>query len=493
MNKGKVKIVGAGIGPSDLITIRGKEALEDADVIIFDRLLNEDLIAPYKGKKELYYAGKAAGDHYLTQDEINTLMVEKAKENKIVVRLKGGDPYVFGRGGEEALYCVEHGVDFEVIPGVTSGIVSLMYAGIPATHRDICTSVSFITGHRKKGVIGTFQEYGKLEGNLVFYMGLKNLPKITKELIEGGMDSGKPAAVIMNGGYPNQKTFVSTVGRIAEEIKDKEFGSPSLIVIGDGVSFRGELNFYEKLPLFGKRIVVTRARSQASKMVKSLEALGAEVLQAPTIEIQKINEEGLKEAIAHWDYTHIVFHSVNGIRFFFDEFLKVRDLRDLAGIKCCVIGDSTAKLLKEYGIHPDIIPDRYVGEELIDAIRKDGMKDRKILLPHSKTTRETLLNEYESLGKIHALPIYASVMPEQITELPDEVDYILFMSSTTVKNFIEIYGKKILNQGKVISIGPITTDTLESEDILVYKEAAKATIKSMVECIKEDVQCECEE
>lgn len=487
MSKGKVIIAGAGIGSADLITVRAKNAIEEADVIIFDRLLNRDLITPYEGKKELYYAGKSAADHYLSQDEINALMVKKAREGKTVLRLKGGDPYVFGRGGEEAEYLVAHDIDFEVIPGVTAGVVSLMYAGIPATHRDVVTSITFATGHRKKGVIGNFQEYGKLEGNLVFYMGLNNLSKITAELMEGGMDPEKPAAVIMNGAYPSQRVFVSKVGTIAEEIKKENFGSPSLIVIGDGVPFRESLNFYEKLPLFGKKIVVTRARTQASKLVKKLEDLGADVTQAPTIEIRRTDPTPLRKALEDWNYTHVVFHSVNGTKIFFDEFMKHRDVRDLAGVKCCAVGESTARMLRKRGIEPDIVPDRFVGEELVEAIGNDDVKDRRILLPHSMSTRKKLLDDYKKIGKLTPIPVYESVMPEELAELPEDPDYVLFMSSTTVSNFVKAYGIEVLKRAKTVSIGPITSGTLKETGVEPDLESEKSTIDSLVECVKEDV------
>lgn len=288
MNKGIVKIVGAGIGPADLITCRAKKALDTADVIIYDRLLNPSLLSPYLDTKELHYVGKAASNHHLSQDKINELIIEKAKKGNIVVRLKGGDPYIFGRGGEEAEFCVENGIPFEIIPGVTSGVVSLMYAGIPATHRDAATSISFITGHRKKGVAGDFKKYANLDGTLVFYMGLNNLSLIVNDLLEGGMSPSKPAAVIMNGAYPNQRVFTSTLDEIVEGIDGLGFQSPSLIVVGDVIRYRDILNFYEKKSLFGKNIVVTRARKQASKLVESLLSLGANVIEAPTIDRKSV-------------------------------------------------------------------------------------------------------------------------------------------------------------------------------------------------------------
>lgn len=484
---GKVIIVGAGIGSKDLITVKAKNVLEDAEVIIYDRLLNNSIISELGEYKELYYVGKKAADHFLTQDEINELMVQKAKEGKKVVRLKGGDPYVFGRGGEEVEFLIENGLDFEVVPGVTSGVVSLMYAGIPATHRDACTSVSFITGHRKTGVIGDFHEYAKLNGTLVFYMGLNNLKKITDDLLEGGMDGNKPAAVIMNGAYPNQRVFTSTVEKIAEEIKPLNFGSPSLIVIGEVVNYRDKLNFFETKELFGKTIVNTRALSQNSKLSKILLDLGANVIEAPTIEIHQVNKDLLIDKIKSLDYTHIVFNSVNAAEIFINEYLKIRDIRDLFNIKICVIGEKTREVFEKYGIRPEVMPNTYVGEELIDSIKPFVDKDSKVFLPHSSITRKVLLEELDKIVDLDQLVVYENTLPKEKVDLPNAIDYVLFTSSSTVSNFISMYGSEVLKKSKVISIGPITTQKLLDEGIPIYRESEKATIDSMVDTIKEDV------
>lgn len=488
MKKGLVKITGAGIGPSDLITLRAQEAIATCDVLIYDRLLNPDLILPYLKDKEVYYAGKRASHHYLTQDEINALMVEKAKEGKVVCRLKGGDPYVFGRGGEEALYCLDHGVDFEVIPGVTSGIVSLMYAGIPATHRGKSTSVSFITGHRSKGDPGDFHAYAKLEGTLVFYMGLNNLPLITGELMEAGMDPDRKAAVIMHGGYPDQRVFRSTVGKIAEEIQDQNFGSPSLIVIGDVVDLRDDLNFYETLPLFGKRIAITRARTQASKLAKNLRNLGAEVIEAPCIQLERVHQKTLKKRIEAQDFNYLIFHSVNAVEIFMDAYLETRDLRDLAGVKLCVIGEKTKACLEGYGLRADLVPQDYVGESLVEEIKADPKKDKKIFIPHSNKSRQSLLDQYKDLGAVDDLVVYRNVAPDQMEEIQGPLDYVLFTSSSTVNNFVSHYGKEILEGTKLVSIGPITTKAIEDQGLSLAGQSEKATIPSMVAWIKEDVK-----
>ena len=488
MTKGSVKITGAGIGPTDLITLRAMEALKECDVLIHDRLLNPDLIAPYQGKKEIYYAGKAANNHYLTQDQINELMVEKAKEGKKVLRLKGGDPYVFGRGGEEALYCKDHGVDFEVIPGLTSGIVSLMYAGIPATHRGKATSISFITGHREKGDPGDFHTYADLEGTLVFYMGLNNLSLITGELMEAGMDPERSCAVIMHGGYPDQKTITSTVGNICKDIEGKGFGSPSLIVIGEVVSLRDQLNFYENLPLFGQRIVITRARTQASKLAKSLRDLGAEVIEAPCIQLERVHQKTLEERIQAQDFNYVIFHSVNAVEIFMEIYLALKDLRDLAGVKLCVIGEKTKECLGKYGLKADILPEEYVGESLVEKLKAEEGENKKLFIPHSNKSRQDLLDQYKDVGEVDDLVVYRNVAPDHMEEIQGPLDYILFTSSSTVNNFVSHYGKESLRGAKIVSIGPITSKAIEDQGLEVSGCSQKATIPSMVQWIKEDVK-----
>ncbi|MDO5027917.1 MAG: uroporphyrinogen-III C-methyltransferase [Bacillota bacterium] len=492
MNKGIVKITGAGIGPADMLTIRAKKALDDCDVIVYDRLLNENIIKPYLGKKEMYYAGKTAGDHYLTQDQINDLILEKAKEGKTVVRLKGGDPYIFGRGGEEALHLLENGVDFEVIPGITSGVLSLMYAGIPATFRDIATSISFITGHRSQGTEANFSQYADLEGTLVFYMGLNNLDQLSSDLIAAGMDKDRPAAVIMHGGYPDQRVQVSTIENIYSDIQGKGFGSPALIVVGDVINLRDQLNFYENLPLFSKKVLVTRARSQASSLREKLENLGAQVIEAPCIEIKEVENPDFIAAIKDFDkraYSHLVIHSVNGGEIFFKHFLKYRDLRDLAGVKICSIGKMTSKLIRSYGLRPDIEPENFVGEDLLAAIKADSTEEKKIFLAHSNLSRQDLLQGYRDLGQLDAFVVYENTLPEERVDF-GEVDYGLFTSSSTVENYLKLYGKESLAGAKVVSIGDITSKTIKDQGLDLYGQSKEATIDSLIEFLKEDVENE---
>lgn len=482
----KVILAGAGIGSPKNLTIQVKEALDQADMIIYDRLLNPTIIDPYRNSKELYYVGKKAGDHTLTQDEINDLIVESAKSGKNVVRLKGGDPYIFGRGSEEALFLLEHGIDFEVLPGVTAGVVALMDAGIPATHRDVSTSVSFITGHRKAGVVGDFKAYGSLEGTLVFYMGLNNLPKIIPDLLDGGMDPKKPVAIISKGAYNNQQTFVSTVENVLDEIKDREFPSPSIIVIGDTIKLREELNFFENRPLFGQNIVITRALKQSRGLASQLDELGAVVHNMPTIEIHPKNEDTLRKKLKNNKYTHIMLMSANSVEIFFKNFLMDHDIRDLHNVKICVIGKKTRDMVRKYYIEPDIWPGIYVGEEFLKAVAPTINENSKALLLHSNLSRPKLIEEAKSLGDVDTLVAYENVKPEKIAPLPEEMDMIIFTSSSTVHNFIELYGIDAIKDVKIFSIGEITSRTIQDYGLKVYMESPEATIPSLIETIKED-------
>lgn len=490
MAKGFVSIVGAGIGDRDLITLRGQRALEQADVIIYDRLLDETLLTPHQGRAELIFAGKEASNHYLTQEETNQLVLQKALEGKRVVRLKGGDPYVFGRGGEEAELLSEAGIKFEVIPGITAGVAALLSAGIPATHRDASTSISLITGHRKKGVKEDFTVYGQLPGTLVFYMGLNNLQKITQDLLLGGMNPDMPAAVIMKGGSPEQRVFTSTLRDIAAQIQDQGFGSPSLIVFGEVIRYREVLNFFEYRPLFGKKIAITRTRTQNSKLREALGELGAQVYEMPVIELIPVNTQGLVDRIKRMDYGYLVLHSPFAAELFIEEYLKIRDIRDLKEVKICVLGEKTGEVFRRMGIKPDIMPERYIGDALVEALRGEIQKGEKLFLPHSNLTRKTLLEAYEEMAELDALVVYENHRPESVAPLPNGLDYVLFTSASTVENFIQNYEAEALKGVKVISIGPITSDALRSHGLHPHREAKRASLEDMIENIKEDVECE---
>ncbi|MCI5839318.1 MAG: uroporphyrinogen-III C-methyltransferase [Peptoniphilaceae bacterium] len=485
MKKGIVKLVGAGIGPKDNLTIKAYNAINECDVLIYDRLLNSEIYENLLDRKECYYVGKTMGNHSMDQKKIEKLMVEKAKEGKNVVRLKGGDPYVFARGGEEAKFLYENNVDFEVVPGITSGIAALTYAGIPATIRKKVESLTFITGHKEKDKESDFSKYAKLKGTLVFYMALKNIKKIFQDLLKGGIDENMPCAVIYNGGYPNQEVLISTVKELS--YKDIEYKSPAILVVGEVVKYRNKFNFYEKLPLFNKKIAVTRSKEQTKDLSYILENKGASVIELPSIEIKPVNENILKKLILNNNYTHIIFHSANTVKIFINELFKFADIRKLNGVKICCVGKKTAKVFKQYGIIADIVPDKYLGEELYDLIKNDKeTKTKKILFPHSSLSDETLVDKYKENFDVDEFVIYENNRPKKMNEFED-FDYITFTSSSTVINFIKYYGICKLKDKICVSIGPTTTKTLQNYGIRKIIEAKKSTIEDIVDVIEENV------
>lgn len=481
----KVIIAGAGIGDKDNLTIKVKNALDSCDIIIYDRLLNDDIISQYSDSKELYYVGKAASDHTLTQDQINSLMVEKAKEGKKIVRLKGGDPYVFGRGGEEALYLLENGIDFEVMPGLTSGIVCLNTAGIPATHRNLTTSITFITAHRAKNEEISFEKYAALDGTLVFYMGLNNLDKITYDLMAGGMEKDKKIAVIMNGAMPSQKVLVSTLENVKEDIKDKGFASPALIVVSDNINYRDMLNYFEKRPLFGKKILVTRAKHQIDSISSRLENLGAQVIKAPTIDITPTNIDKLEEDFDNFDYDYLIFTSVNSVKIFFENFVKNHDIRQLHKTKIATIGEKTRKEVEKYHLKVELSPEKYIGEQLVKILQENLKKTDKVYFPHSNLSREKIISSISEISNLKELAIYKTTPTSQIIDIPQDIVAVVFTSSSTVDNFVSIYGKDKIKNTKIFSIGDITSDSIKKHNLKVYKQSKKATIDSLIDAVLE--------
>jgi uroporphyrinogen-III C-methyltransferase len=486
--KNKVILAGAGIGSADNITLAVKKALDEADVIIYDRLLNKNIIMPYLNSKETYYVGKSIDKHTLSQEDINKLLVDKAKEGKKVVRLKGGDPYIFARGGEEALYLSENGLDFEVLPGLTSGTVCLNTAGIVPTFRDISTSISFITGHREKSKPSNFSQYAKLDGTLVFYMGLKNLENIVYDLIRGGIDQKKPLAIISNGASGDQEVYTSTIGQVLNEVNLYKVRTPSIIVIGDTVSLRRNLNYFEQKTLFGKTIALTRDLANSLILANHIEALGGKALILPTIKINPINQEKLEKDIKNFDYDYLVFTSVNAVRIFFDKFIGLRDIRDLAGVKIAAIGEKTKEEIEKYYLKVNIVPEKYQGEFLVKKLGSYLNKESKVYFPHSNLSRKEVADSIKSISNLTELAIYENIIPEEAFEIDEKIDAIMFSSSSTVDNFICMYGKNILEDTQIYSIGDITTQVIESYGLKVYKQADKSTIASLIELIKENIK-----
>ncbi|MFR5366854.1 uroporphyrinogen-III C-methyltransferase [Intestinibacter bartlettii] len=499
--KGKVYLVGAGPGDYKLLTLKGLECIRKADVIVYDRLANINYLKEAKKGCEFINVGKASSHHLLPQDQINRLIADKALEGKIVTRLKGGDPYVFGRGGEEGELLKAEGIEFEVVPGVTSAIGGLCYAGIPITHRDHASSFHVITGHlRKDGKENpeiNWNALANMKGTLVFLMGVSNLKNISENLIKEGMSKDTPVAFVSWATRYNQRVVTATLEDAYEVAIREEVKPPTLIVVGTVVNLRDTLNFFEKKPLFGKSIMVTRSRSQNSKLVERIMDLGGNPIEIPTIKIEKVqdNKELENEIKNLKDYTYLVLTSKNGVDIFFDKLDEMGlDCRALANIKVCSIGATTSKAIIRRGIKPDIQPEKAVGESLYDELKDIVSKEDKILIPRAKNAREFLVKKLNEISNVTEVVTYESVMDdskkeEAINALEEgNLDYITFASSSTVTNFINLIGeenKDKLSNTKIISIGKITTKTILDNGLEVYKESEKASIESMIEAMSE--------
>ncbi len=494
---GKVYLIGAGPGDPGLLTLKGKEILSIADVVIYDYLANPELLKYCKEEAEKIYVGKKGGKHTFSQDKINKLLVLKAKEGKVVVRLKGGDPFLFGRGGEEVEELEKHGISFEIVPGVTSALAVPAYAGIPVTHRNYTSTLAIVTGHEadeKKETQVDFNALSKI-GTLIFLMGVKKLFYIITNLIESGKKPDTPCAIIQWGTTPFQKTITGTLSDILEKAKNSKISSPAIIVVGEVVKFREKFNWFEKKTLFGKKILVTRTKEQAGKLKTYLENLGAWVYEVPTIQIVPLYNEKilhiLKE-LHHYDW--IVFTSENGVKIFYEiVFKNGYDLRILGPLKIAVIGKTTKKSLETLGIKPDLIPEgEYTQEGLSLAFQKLDLRGKKVLLIRAEEGREVLPKALINQGaEVTVLPIYKTVVPENSRErlnkvLEEGIDLITFTSSSTVKNFFFLLEKKESLQGiKFASIGPITSQTLREFGFEPHIEAKEYTVEGLVLAIKE--------
>lgn len=500
MTKAKVFLVGAGPGDPGLITVKGKECIETAEVIIFDYLAAPALLKHAQKKAEIIYVGKKGGDHTLSQDEINALIVEKAKAGFRVCRLKGGDPFIFGRGGEEAEVLVAKGIPFEVVPGVTSAIAAAAYAGIPLTHRKLTATLAFITGHEDPHKAESridWESLGRGIGTLVFFMGVKNLLDITQKLIAHGKAPDTPVALIRWGTTPAQQTVCGTLDDIAERAKAAGLKAPAIIVVGEVVRLRENLKWFEARPLLGKRIVVTRAREQASDLVKRLAELGAECLEFPTIEVFPADDsDPLDDAINNLSaYDWIVFTSVNGVKYFFDRlFESGRDVRALHHLQTAAIGPVTSERLQSFGLNSDIVPNNYRAEAVVEAFCKKDLKGKKILLPRAAEARPVLPVELRKMGAVvtevttyltRQVEDNAAPLLEQLTD--KRIDLITFTSSSTVKNFKTLLPadnfQELIEGVTVASIGPITTDTASELGFNVQITAESYTIPGLCDAI----------
>ncbi|MDM8524659.1 uroporphyrinogen-III C-methyltransferase [Desulfococcaceae bacterium HSG8] len=500
MKKGKVYLVGAGPGDPGLITVKGLECIRRADIIIYDYLASPTLLKYVSGNAEMIYVGKKGGDHTLSQDGINALIVEKAKAGLVVARLKGGDPFIFGRGGEEAEILVGEGIPFEIVPGVTSAIAAPAYAGIPLTHREFTATVAFVTGHEDPTKSESNIDWASLAkgiGTLVFLMGVKNLPNITRELLDHGMRPDTPVALVRWGTTPGQVTLTGTLDTIVERVKAAGLKAPAIIVVGNVVGLRDTLKWYENRPLMGKRIVVTRAREQASDLVNRLSDLGAECLECPTIRVMPpADDKPLDGAIANLsEYDWIVFTSVNGVKFFFERLFETgRDVRALGTLRTAAIGPVTAEKLLSFGLRSDIIPETYRAESVVEAFQNEDVKGKNILLPRAEEARPVLPVELRKMGaRVDEVTSYRTVQAHDNAELllkrlrEGTVDMVTFTSSSTVKNFKAILPDEspedLMSGVTVAAIGPVTADTAKELGFDVHIIAESYTIPGLCEAI----------
>ncbi len=503
---GKVYLVGAGPGDPTLITVKGQSFLGKADVVVYDYLASPKLLRHVPKEAKLVYAGKRGGvKHTHTQEEINQMLVDYAMEGKNVVRLKGGDPFIFGRGGEEIEVLADKGIPFEIVPGVTSATAAATYAGVPITHRGYTASVAFITGHEDPSKATSSISWDKIStgiGTLVFYMGIKNLPTISQKLIANGRDPETPVAVVRWASMPIQRSVVGTLETIADIVKEKDIKPPALVVVGEVVKLREKINWFEQRPLFGKRIMVTRTREQASELVSMLEELGAEVLERATISIEPPKTwELLDNEIAAIDkYDWLLFTSLNSVEYFFARLnQKGLDARVLHGAKVGAVGRATAEAIQKYGIKADLVPEKFTAEGLAESLLSLGIEGKKILLPRALKAREVLPVSLEKGGaKVTIVPVYRNVRPSGYEEqlrgefTENTVDAITFTSSSTVTNFLHMLNEDdpdkladILKDTAIASIGPITSKTIEKNGLTVDVQPETYTIKALVDRIVE--------
>jgi uroporphyrinogen III methyltransferase/synthase len=483
-----------------LITAKGLTVLRRAQVVVYDQLASPELLQEAPPEAEIIYVGKKAGAHAVSQEGINDLLVQKARAGLMVVRLKGGDPFVFGRGGEEAEELAAAGVPFEVIPGVTSAVAVPAYAGIPVTHRRHTTLVTFITGHEdptKEASAIPWDNLGQNPGTLVFLMGVKNLAENCRRLIAAGRTQETPAAVIQAGTTPEQRTVTGTLADIAGRAREAGIKPPAVLVVGSVVELRERLTWWETRPLWGKTVVVTRSRKQASRLVGLLNAAGARCLEVPTIEIGPPDDFApLDEALDDISgYDWVIFTSANGVKAFMARlFAQGKDVRALGGVKIAAIGPATAQALQEYGLAADVVPETFQAEGLLEALTPHVSPGTRILLARAQVARDLLPDGLRRLGaQLDVAPVYQARAPQSIP--PDAeaalrqggVDILTFTSSATVHNFAALLGKAKFQQlaagAAVAAIGPITRATLSEYGITPQIQPEDYTIPALATAI----------
>jgi uroporphyrinogen III methyltransferase / synthase len=488
-------LVGAGPGDPGLLTLRGKECLEMADVVVYDYLSNVDFLRLAKPEAEKIYVGKKAKDHALPQEGINALIVKLAREGKVVTRLKGGDPVLFGRGAEEAQELADAGIAFEIVPGITSAIAGPAYAGIPVTHRSHCSQLTIFTGHEDPTKPESSLDYAKIaqaDGTKVMLMGVERIAEIAGKLIEHGAKASTPVALTRWATTNRQQTIEGNLGNIAQIIAETGFKAPAVCVIGTVVLERDKLNWFENRALFGKRIVVTRTRQQAGELSKQLSNLGAQVLEIPTIRIEPPKDMktfGQLVMDAH-TYDWLIFTSPNAVDRFFEMFYKLfDDARSIGGVKIAVIGPGTAERIKSYHLAVDLMPEKFVAEGLIKAFKNLSVENQTLLWVKAEETREVISNELTGLGGIVDEAIAYRTVPEEanheaILRFKEEgADVITFTSGSTVEHFLDLK-LPIPENTKIASIGPVTSQTLRKHGLRIDIEAKDHSIPGLVAAVK---------
>ena len=466
----KAYIIGTGPGDEELLTLKAVKALEKCTAVLYDRLVSNNVLNYLSPDCEVYYCGKEPGAHYKTQEEINEMIVSLVKEGHVVGRIKGGDPYVFGRGGEEVLALEKENLEFEVSPGVTSPIAVLNYAGIPITQRAMSQSFHIVTGMTAATEKINWAALSKETGTLVFMMGLENIERIMTNLKENGKDINTPAAVVMRGTSSKQKKVIGTVENISEKAREAALKSPCIIVVGDVVSLNEKMSWYEKKPLFGANICVTRSREQSSNLKSKLRDLGAEVTEINSIKI-KYTLDNLNEYKDKFsEYDHILLTSVNGVNAFFDYLVKEKyDIRNIKA-KISVIGKATGKALMSRGVMPFVTAREFIGEGLFNALKPHLNKGEKVLIPCSSGSRNFLKDEIEALGlevdRAHTYDTLCGDMKNR--KAFEEVDYVLFTSPSTVNNMVSVFGEEEIGKKKLIAIGKQTAKAISAKNLECY-------------------------
>ena len=495
---GKVWLVGAGPGDAGLFTLKGKQVLEAADVVVYDALVGQGILAMIPESAELIFAGKRSGNHYMKQSDTNRVLLEEALKGRNVVRLKGGDPFLFGRGGEELELLAEHDIPFEVVPGITSAFAVPAYNGIPVTHRDFCSSVHIITGHKRAEheYDINFKALADTKGTLVFLMGIAALPDICKGLLDAGMDPEIPAAVLEKGTTASQHRISATLGTLEKVCSETTVQTPAIIVIGQVCALADEFGWYEKRPLAGVKVAVTRPKELVSGLSDLLRKEGAEVLEMPAIAVKPVVDMApLKNAIRELEegkYRWIVFTSPSGVRIFMEELFKVSDVRALANVKIASIGKGSEKALNQYGLKADFIPSVYDGETLGRELAEKCAAGDQILIPRAAIGNQELVEELEKKDgvKVKDIATYdtfyetSRVIDEKGAMENGDVDFAVFTSASTVKGFTASLEGMDFSNVKAVCIGRQTKAAADAFGMRTWM-AKEATLSSLVQAVKD--------